>query len=209
MATTAIGTINGRRGGAMGSPVQRLSDSARETYCQHLLGLSPEDKYLRFGSVLKPQAIIDYVAHIDMGKDVVFGIHDDALRLIGAAHVAFSNDEAELGISVLAGSRGVGHGTALFNRAVEHVRNRFHSRIYMHCLSENAAMMHIARRAGMDVVVEMGEADAYLALPPANPISLTREVMNERLAVFDYALKTHIDTMRRVGNAIRRPRGKK
>ncbi len=190
----------------MGSPVQRLSDSARDTYAQHLLGLSPEDKYLRFGSVLKPQVIIDYVNRIDMGKDVVFGIHDDALRLIGAAHVAFSNDEAELGVSVLADSRGVGHGTALFNRSVEHVRNRFHRRIYMHCLSENAAMMHIAQRAGMDVVVEMGEADAYLALPAANPMSVTREVMNERLALFDYALKTQVDTLRRVRKAItRRP----
>jgi GNAT superfamily N-acetyltransferase len=193
----------------MGSPVQRLSDSARETYREHLLSLSPEDKYLRFGSVLKPQVIIDYVDRIDMNKDVVFGIHDDALRLIGAAHVAFSADEAELGVSVLADSRGVGHGTALFHRAVEHVRNRFHSRIYMHCLSENAAMMHIAKREGMDVVVEMGEADAYLALPPASPISVTHEVMNERLAVFDYALKTQVDTIRRVRKAIARPPRKK
>ena len=193
----------------MGSPVQRLPDSARATYCQHLLSLSPEDKYLRFGSVLKPQVIVDYVNRIDLGKDVVFGIHDDALRLIGAAHVAFSKDEAELGVSVLADSRGVGHGTALFERAVEHVRNRFHRRIYMHCLSENAAMMHIAQRAGMDVVVEMGEADAYLALPPASPMSVTSEVMNERLALFDYALKTQIDTMRRVGKAFARRPGKK
>ena len=193
----------------MGSPVQRLSDSARETYCQHLLSLSPEDKYLRFGSVLKPQVIIDYVNRIDMDRDVVFGIHDDALRLIGAAHVAFSSDEAELGVSVLADSRGLGHGTALFNRSVEHVRNRYHRRIYMHCLSENAAMMHIAQRAGMAVVVEMGEADAYLALPPANPMSVTSEVMNERLALFDYALKTQIDTMRRVGKAFAHPPGKK
>ena len=61
--------------------------------------------------MLKPQVIIDYVNHIDINNDVVFGIHDDKLHLIGAAHVAFSKDEAEPG-RIGAGGQFAGWATA-------------------------------------------------------------------------------------------------
>ena len=59
----------------------------------------------------------------------------------------------------------------------------------MHCLTENAAMMHLARRQGMQLVVESGEADAWLRLPPADASSHFGEVFQQRVALFDYALK--------------------
>ncbi|MBS0319767.1 MAG: N-acetyltransferase [Proteobacteria bacterium] len=186
----------------MAAVVQRLSGSARDAYREHLLALPPQDVYLRFGAAMKPEAIAAYVDHIHFDRDVVFAIHDHELRMQGAAHVAFGDDEAELGVSVLPGHRGRGHGSALVARAVEHVRNRFHRRVYMHCLAENASMMRIARRAGMDIVLELGEADAYLALPPANPLSVSREAMHDRLALFDFALKANVATMARVRRAL-------
>ncbi len=186
----------------MTAVVQRLSGSAREAYRKHLAALPPADVYLRFGAPMKREAIDAYVGRIDFDRDVVFAIHDHELRMLGAAHVAFGDDEAELGVSVLPGHRGRGHGSALVARATEHVRNRFHRRIYMHCLAENASMMRIARRAGMDIVLEMGEADAWLALPPANPMSVTREAISDRLALFDFALKANVATMARVRRAL-------
>ena len=39
-------------------------------------------------------------------RDAVFGVLDDELRILGAAHVARSHDHAELGVSVLPGHRG-------------------------------------------------------------------------------------------------------
>ena len=38
--------------------------------------------------------------------------------------------------------------------------------LYMQCLSSNQTMMHIAKKAGMEIHREYGEADAYLRLPP-------------------------------------------
>jgi hypothetical protein len=54
---------------------------------------------------------------------------------------------------------------------------------------ENGAMMHLARKQGMHIVCEAGEADARLELPPADAGSHFGEVFAERVAVFDYALK--------------------
>ena len=73
----------------------------------------------------------------------------------------------------------------------------------MHCLAENAAMMQIARRAGMDVVVDMGEVDAHLELPPASPASIAGEFVTDRLALYDYALKANVAAWRGVNGGAR------
>jgi len=106
------------------------------------------------------------------------------------------------GVSVLPEHRGYGVGRALFARAAEHARNRFVPRLFMHCLAENAAIMHIARTSGMDIVAEQGDADAYLALSPASPASVTGEYLIDRLALFDYALKAQIAALKGINSAL-------
>jgi hypothetical protein len=61
--------------------------------------------------------------------------------------------------------------------------------LYMHCLSRNATMMHIAKKSGMRIEYAYGEADAYLSLPPADHSTILAEMLQEQAAVFDYALK--------------------
>jgi RimJ/RimL family protein N-acetyltransferase len=139
---------------------------------------------------------------IDFDVDAVLGVYDDALEFCAVAHVAFGGDAAELGVSVLPGHRGGGIGSALFARAAEHARNRFVTRLFMHCLSENAAMMHIAKKSGMSICVDTGEADAFLKLPPADPASVAGEFVDQRLALFDYALKTQAAALKRATDAL-------
>lgn len=183
-------------------PVQRLGGNARDAYLAHLLALDGEDVRLRFGASLSREAIARYVAGIDFGRDAIFGVHGAGLRLTGAAHLAFGPGDAELGLSVLPDARRHGVGGALIARASEHARNRASKRLFMHCLAENAAMMRLARRAGMHVVVESGDADAHVALPPATPLSVTSEMLADRVALYDYALKSNVETWRRVGAAL-------
>jgi len=183
-------------------PVQRLSASARRAYLAHLITLEDRDVRLRFGSRVPSSSIERYVEAIDFDRDALFGVHDEALRLVGAAHLAFGGDLAELGLSVLAGARRQGVGAALIRRASEYARNRSKRRLFMHCLAENAAMTRLARRAGMDVAIESGDADAFLVLPRATPLSVNSEFFAERLALYDYAPKTHAETWRRVGVAM-------
>ena len=70
---------------------------------------------------------------------------------------------------MLAAHRGQGIGSALLARAADHVRNRFVTRLFMHCLAENATMLHIARKLGMQICIDTGEADAFLKLGARRP----------------------------------------
>jgi GNAT superfamily N-acetyltransferase len=186
----------------MTSLVQRLDKRSRAALLAHFLALAPEDRRLRFGSSLSAGVVAQYVGRIDFERDAAFGVHDMSLALVGVAHVAFVDDHAELGLSVLPGHRRQGIGSALFERGAAHARNRSILRVYMHCLRENAAIVHIARKFDMRIVVEEGEADAHLELPPASPGSIAGELVTDRLALYDYALKSQVAAWEGVNAAL-------
>jgi GNAT superfamily N-acetyltransferase len=170
--------------------IHRLGDGARATVTSHFLALPMKDRRLRFGTTLAPRVIAAYVDRIDFDRDAVFGVHDDRLMLVGVAHVAFENNVAELGLSVLPAHRGLGLGVALFKRALAHARNRCIPRLFMHYVYGNAPIMRIARRFGMDIVAAgAGDADAHLDLPPASLTSMAEELATDTFAWHDHALK--------------------
>ena len=178
-----------RRREAMHTLVRELSRIDRASLEPHFLALDHEDRRLRFGAPLNDAGVRAYLLRIDFERDAAFGVYDDALRVIGAAHVARSEGHAELGVSVLPAHRGRGIGAALLARAHLRARNWGVRALFMHCLTENGAMMRLARRQGMDIVVESGEADAWLTLTPADASSHFGEVFAQRVALFDYTLK--------------------
>ena len=177
---------------------RELSRLERGKLAAHFLVLEVEDRRLRFGVPISDASVADYVERIDFGRDAVFGVFDDELRLTGAAHLARAEDHAELGVSVLPAHRGRGIGGALLERAHVHARNWGIGMLFMHCLSENAAMMHLARKQGMRIAVASGEADAHLELLPASPSSIAGALLAERAGLFDYALKSQLVTARRL-----------
>ena len=169
--------------------IRELSHLERPALERHFLALGAQDRRLRFGASLNDFAVRAYIARIDFESDAAFGVYDDHLHLIGAAHLGRSDGHAELGVSVLEGHRGRGVGGALLARAHMHARNWGVRALFMHCLTENSAMMHLARRQGMQIVAAAGEADAWLGLPPADAASFLGAVFEQRVALFDYALK--------------------
>jgi RimJ/RimL family protein N-acetyltransferase len=184
---------------ALSTPIKELGESERWLFTQHLLDLGADDRYLRFGNPLSNEAIEAYVDRIDFGADTIFGIFDDGLKLVAAGHFAPTREEApgpirsaEFGLSVASAARGAGMGTALFYRAASHARNLQIGTLFMHCLSQNRAMIRIARKAGMDIHQAQGEADAYLSLPPGDLASAIEEGVQQQIAIFDYAIKRHL-----------------
>jgi GNAT superfamily N-acetyltransferase len=158
---------------------KRLHAADRGAFAAHLLALSSEDRRLRFGRAMSDAALGGYVARIDFSRDAVFGFLAHDLSLGGAAHLAIVDGVAELGVSVLAAYRGRGIGSALFRRASEFARNHFIRTLFMRCLTENTAMMHIARKSGMKIITGGGAADAYLHLPPLDPGTIATEFLQE------------------------------
>jgi len=179
-------------------PVRELHAGHREEILQHFLALGDEDRRLRFGTQTPDEVISHYVEQLDFNKDAVFGIFNADLRLIGMAHLAYLPEiegqarAAEFGVSVLPEGRAQGLGTALLHRSAVHSRNSNIQTLYVHCLANNKAMMHLAQKAGMSVEYAYGDADAYLKLPPANPATIVEEAANEQWADFDYALKENL-----------------
>ena len=169
--------------------IERLHEGLRPMLVAHFLGLPMKDRYLRFGRPLAPPAIAAYIEGIDFGRDAVFGIRDPDLVLVGAVHVAFEGDLAELGLSVLPAHRCRGIGSALLKRAMAHVRNRSIPRLIMHFLADNGPIMRMARRFGMHIVTSAGEADAQLELRPASWASITGELVADAFARSHRALR--------------------
>jgi RimJ/RimL family protein N-acetyltransferase len=176
------------------SLVRELTSKDRPRLLAHFLALDENDRLLRFGQITPDHVIENYVRTIDFARDTVFGVFDRELKLIGVSHLAYLPEEgntrtAEFGVSVLERARGQGIGTKLFERAAIRSRNTRVTTLYMHCLSRNTTMMHIAKKAGMKIEYAYGEADAYLTLQPADQSSILAEMLQEQAAVFDYALK--------------------
>jgi len=147
--------------------IRRLDESVGASLVAHFFALPMRDRCLRFGAALAPEIIAAYVAGIDFGRDAVLGFHDDRLALAGVAHLAFVDDLAEVGLSVLPAHRGRGVGSALFKRAVALARSHCIPRLFMQFLSGNVPIMRIARKFGMAIVAGGRDVNAYLELQPA------------------------------------------
>ena len=183
-------------------PIRSLSPEQRPTIAAHLLALDERDRYLRFGYPANDAQIQRYVDGLNFERDELFGIFNRQLELVALAHLAFPGPgfssqasgalpppAAEFGVSVVADARGRGWGARLFEHAVLHARNRRHDTLFIHALSENTAMLRIARKAGGVVVRSGSETDAFVRLPPDTVASRLQQWVGEGAARIDYHLK--------------------
>lgn len=182
-------------------PIRSLAARHRGRILSHLLALNESDRYLRFGYAATDEQISRYVEQIHFERDEVFGIFNRKLQLIAMAHLAYMGDGthtstmAEFGVSVLPRVRGRGYGARLFDHAVLHARNRGVDTLVIHALSENTAMLRIARNAGAQVHREGSESEAVLKLPPEDLASRVGQLLEDRAAELDYRLKVQARRM--------------
>jgi RimJ/RimL family protein N-acetyltransferase len=183
-------------------PIRSIGPAHRPRICDHLLALDPRDRYLRFGYSANDEHIRHYVDGLDFERDELFGVFNRRLELVAMAHLAFMADPqlrtvAEFGVSVAREARGRGFGSCLFERAVMHARNEGVTQFLIHALSENTAMLRIARQAGARIDRDGSESEALLRLPPADLDSRLTELIHEQVAQTDYRLKAHARALRR------------
>jgi hypothetical protein len=130
----------------------RLHASDRDALADHFINLDGEDRRLRFGSTISNDGLREYVARIDFERDGIFAVHDDeGSRLLAVIHVALSAKSAELGLP----------------------------EVFVHCLTENGAMMHLARKNRMRIIPAGAETDARLALEPPTAQTVFTEWLHE------------------------------
>lgn len=178
-------------------PVRSLTSRHRDRLREHLLALDERDRYLRFGFPASDAQIAHYADTLDFGRDEVFGIFNRRLELIAMAHLAYAPAPqikgqpamAEFGASVNKRARGRGLGARLFDHAILHARNRHINRLFIYALSENSAMLKIARNAGATVDREGSESQAWLTLPVDDLASQVGEMVECHAAEWDYQMK--------------------
>jgi GNAT superfamily N-acetyltransferase len=201
-------------------PIRSLRPRHQAAVLAHLRELSPADRYLRFGYVAQDVQIERYVKGLDFDRDHIFGVFNRRLRLIAVAHLAYGQEpqaerRAEFGVSVSPSYRGKGLGAKLFARAQLHAQNSRVSQMYIHALTENSAMLKIARNAGATVQRFGSESDAYLELPAPTFVSHMSEAVDVQIADTDYRLKVQahqfwglLDNLRTLRQRLRRWNGK-
>jgi len=180
-------------------PVRSLGPRHRDRIATHLCALDERARYLRFGYAANDAQIHRYVDMLDFEQDEVFGIFNRRLELIAMAHLAHRDADpargreaaSEFGVSVLPQARRRGFGRRLFEHAMLHARNRGVQTIFIHALSENTAMLKLAKGAGAIVERDGSETEAWLKLPPDSFASHLDELIVEHAAEFDYRLKQH------------------
>jgi RimJ/RimL family protein N-acetyltransferase len=186
-------------------PIRSLGTRHRARIAKHLLELDEADRYLRFGYYATDEQINRYVEGLNFKRDDIYGIFNRKLELIAMAHVAMDDTpetsslddltkmmvskHAEFGVSVMKSVRGRGYGALLFDRAITHARNEGRDTMYIHALTENTAMLKIARKAGATVERSGSESDAYLKLPEATLRTRLTEIVEDQMAEFDYGFK--------------------
>ena len=176
-------------------PIRSLAPRHRARIAAHLLALPEADRYLRFGYIASDAQIQRYVDSLDFDRDEVFGVYNRALVLIALAHLAYPRpgasgpQAAEFGGSVLPMARGRGYGGRLFDHACLHARNRGLDSLLIHALSENTAMLRIARQAGALVVREGSDSEARLQLPHDTLASRLEQWVGQGAAEIDFRLK--------------------
>jgi len=187
------------RAGRAWVPIRSLGPRHRERIAAHLVALDERSRYLRFGYAASDAQIKRYVDTLDFDHDEVFGIFNRRLELIALAHLAHRDADAsrgraaasEFGVSVLPKARRRGFGRRLFEHAMLHARNRHVETMFIHALSENTAMLKLARSAGATIERDGSESEAWLKLPPDSIASHLDELLGERVAELDYRMKEH------------------
>jgi GNAT superfamily N-acetyltransferase len=178
-------------------PIRSLAPRHRPRIAVHLLALNEHDRYLRFGYPASDEQIVRYVDTLDFERDEVFGIFNRRLEVIAMAHLAYAptapgtnpRGMVEFGVSVLSMARGRGYGGRLFEHACLHARNRGVETLFIHALSENVAMLKIARQAGATVERSGSESEAWLKLPPDTIGTHVGELVETQAAEIDYQFK--------------------
>ena len=178
-------------------PIRSLSPRHRERIAAHLTALDERSRYLRFGYLANDAQIRRYVDTLEFEHDEVFGIFNRRLELIAMAHLAHRDGAtkhgreaaSEFGVSVLPKARRRGFGRRLFEHAMLHARNRGVQMLFIHALSENTAMLKLARGAGATIERDGSESAAWLKLPPESVASHLDQFLVDGAGELDYRLK--------------------
>ena len=113
-------------------------------------------------------------------------------KVVATCHVNYDckTNTAELGLTVSPDYRNQKIGQELYNRGVTWARMKGAETIFMHCLSENKTMQHIARKAGMTVItIDPTEKQSSIKVDKNPMMAGFQDSVLEQMAVYDMLVR--------------------
>lgn len=178
-----------------GETIRRLWPLDVQSFRDHLRRLDRDSRYDRFGGFISDEFIESY-ANSCFGLDsitygyFVDGIMRGAGELRGVGAAILHQGAAECAFSVEKDWRRRGIGTQFMNRLVRAARNRNIDTLRLSCLSQNQAMIGLAKGFSAELSFETEETTGKLLAKTPSGSSILRELVDNSLglasAVIEY-----------------------
>jgi RimJ/RimL family protein N-acetyltransferase len=162
--------------------IQHADVTALAAYAQHLKGLSEADRYTRFCYNIKDENIDRFILSILYNTDDhhLFTATKDS-TIVGFGHLAREGSDWELAVSVDSDCQGQGVANRIMDFMIDWGTTRGVHSVFMHCITQNAKIQHLARKHGLRLVERDGsEITSRVDLPPPTPMDYTADFLREQ-----------------------------
>lgn len=202
---------------------QSLNKAVKGWVLEHLMRLSPDDRYMRFFSPYNDSALARYVDGIKETDEIFLtmeseGFNTRRFKVTGFLHVAALGDDSfEIGVSVDADQRKNGIAASLFDRAFTFLKARGCKKLYINCLSINTPMQRIVSKYSMTITRDPDDPSTRTACAEMdnspNVFAWLKGVHQDQIALFDLAFsgavqgakQATIDGVDALTNLLKRP----
>lgn len=167
--------------------IQHADVSSLAAYAAHLKNLTEEDRYTRFCYNIKDEGIDQFILlilyHADAHHLFTATIND---VVVGFGHLAREGDDWELAVSVDRDCQGQGVANHIMDFMIDWGKTRGVHSVFMHCITQNAKIQHLARKHGLRMVERDGaEVTSRVDLPAATPMDYTADFIREQQDLLD------------------------
>ena len=166
--------------------IRTLTVFERDAVRNFYLALSTDDRRKRFCCTLSDESISKYVDALNFTRHTILGAFNEHAQLIGLAELALGAEESEMAFSVRPDMRCQRIGTKLMERLLLRARMCGIRKVIVMFLSDNTPMRRMAKRAGMLVETDGGEAYASRELLAPSAEELYRWFIEEAIAHSGY-----------------------
>jgi RimJ/RimL family protein N-acetyltransferase len=182
-------------------PRKLINDIDKENLQSHFIrDIKGDDRRLRFGHMLPDVGVEDYIEKTfkNFGLTDMWFIIDVQCpeffqrKIVASCHVHYDNksNTAELGLTVSPDYRNQKIGQELFTRGITWARMKGAETIFMHCLSENKVVQHIARKGGMSIVtIDPSEKESSITVRKNPVVAGFQDSIFEQMAVYDMVVR--------------------
>lgn len=156
--------------------------SVLATYAAHLKNLSEADRYTRFCYNIKDENIDRFILSILYNPEdhhLFTATVDD--KIVGFGHLAKESNDWELAVSIDSDFQGKGVANRLMDFMIVWGKTRGIHSVFMHCITQNTKIQHLARKHGLRMVERDGaEITSRVDLPPPTPMDYTADFIREQ-----------------------------